>query len=102
MSEAVKELEDENNPVNVFFNDHLVVDTAPMTYIEKGSLYDLYKDWSQKTHNYTLSAARFSSCVFRRFHKHTPKQCFHQETKKRIWRNIRYISDPDKEISWQE
>jgi len=100
MRDALEELENENNPVNVFFNDYMLVEMD--SYIEKGELYEYYKTWCEKTKNYTLSSARFSSCVFKKFHKNTPKTARIAENGKRIWKNIRYSSDKASEIKWQE
>lgn len=103
MKEAVEELENENNPVNLFFDEH--IETVIGSEIEKGDLYEKYKEWCSLTKNFTLSSARFSSCLFKKYHKFTPKDTKNMETFKRIWRNIRYIGfktakAPDK--GWQE
>jgi hypothetical protein len=58
--------------------------------IEKGELFDKYKKWAENTKNFTLSQARFASCVFKHFHKVTPKNTKDLTTKKRIWRNLQY------------
>ena len=106
MKEAVEELENDNNPVNVFFNEYITVHTDTHTYIEKGELYEHYKRWTEKTKNFPLSSARFASCVFRRFHKSTSKNCQHPETRKRIWRCLKYNDNQNttegQQVSWQE
>ena len=103
MKDAVEELENENNPVNIFFDEHVVIEMG--THLEKGELFDRYKEWCDKTKNYTLSSARFSSCVFKRFNRVTPKTCQHVDTKKRIWRNLKYIyekQEGQERLDWTE
>jgi hypothetical protein len=100
----VQELEDENNPSNLFFDEH--VEEEMGSYIEKGELFEKYSAWATKTKNYTLSSARFSTAVFKKFHKNTPKTTSHPETHKRIWRNIKYVhfktTQVKNEINWQD
>lgn len=89
MREAIQELEDENNPVNGFFQEHLEIVFGGE--VEKGDLYDKYKSWAVKSTTYILSKARFASCVYKKYHKETPKDTQNMNTKKRIWRNLRYV-----------
>lgn len=91
MREAVKELEDENNPVNLFLEENIIIDVSANFYIEKGDLYERYISWAIKTNNYKLSLARFSSCVYKKFHKETPKNA-RIDSGKRIWRNLKFIN----------
>lgn len=100
MRDAVKELEDDNNPVNMFFQEHIEIVMGD--YIEKGELFERYKEWSERTRNYVLSLARFSSCVHKRFHKETPKDT--SLNGKRIWRNLKYVhfKDHKEPIEWQK
>lgn len=105
MRNAVKELEDENNPVNVFFEEHITPDVSDDFYIEKGDLYDKYISWTIKTNTGRLSLARFSVCVFKKYHSFTTKKArLEGGSGKRIWRNLKYIdsklSQPD--LGWQE
>lgn len=104
MREAVEELEDENNPSNLFFSEH--IDIVLGEYIEKGELYERYKEWTFKTKNYALSSARFSSTVFKKYHKQTPKDTQHQDSRKRIWKNLKYVQFKTgivpQEINWQD
>ena len=87
--EALEDLEDANNPANVFFRDH--VEIAMNEYIEKGELFNHYKRWSEENKQWTLSAAMFSNAVFKAFHKTTPKKT-NLPNGKRIWKNIRYVN----------
>ena len=103
MKEAVQELEDDNNPSNVFFREHIEVKMN--AYIEKGELFDKYKAWSEKNKQYTLSSAMFSNSVYKNFHKQTPKKA-HLQDGRRIWRNLVYIENKQapkpQEIQWQD
>lgn len=105
MREAVKELEDENNPVNIFFEEHIVVDLSGNKYIEKSNLYELYKKWCFETNNFTLSKARFASCVFKTYSKSTPKDSRLNNNGSRVWKNLSYIDNKNQQgqpISWQD
>lgn len=107
MAEAVQELENENNPSNLFFDEHIEIEFD--SYIEKKDLFEKYKSWCILTKNFTLSKERFASCVYKRFHKETPKDARYSEgLRPRIWKNIRYVhfkQAPIKEeakISWMD
>jgi len=105
MREAVEELENENNPVNLFFDEYVVVENG--TWIEKSDLFDKYKMWCERTKNFTLSKNRFASCVYKKYHKHTPKQIRLSSGKRAwIWKNLKYIDVPQgqggQEVGWQE
>jgi putative DNA primase/helicase len=89
MIEAIQELEDENNPVNIFFNEHIEISLG--SELEKGDLFDKYKRWAENSKNYALSKARFGACLYKKFHKETPKDTSNINTHKRIWRNLRYV-----------
>lgn len=101
---AIQELEDENNPVNIFFKER--IEKCFDEEIEKGFLYDKYKEWCFETKNYTLNKARFAACIYKKYHKETPKDTQNLSTRKRIWRNIKYIdikSLPNQtDIGWQQ
>ena len=90
VKEAVQDLEDANNPSNVFLRDHIevVLDTS----IEKGELYNKYKQWSEENKQYTLTAAMFSNVVHKQFHEATPKKATDYLTGKRVWRNLQYVN----------
>lgn len=101
MKDAVQELEDGNNPINLFMEEHL--EKYIGSHIEKGDLYNKYKQWANETNNFPLSLARFSTCIYKKFNKETPKDA-RLTGGKRVWRNIRYIdfkSQPIKDIGWQ-
>lgn len=103
MRDAVEELENDNNPVNLFFDEHVVIEMGAT--LEKGELYDRFKEWAVKNNNYQLSGSRFASCVFKRFHKQTNKNLRMPNNGKRIWRNLKYIyekQDGSQQVDWQE
>lgn len=91
MKEAVKELEDLNNPTNIFFEDFIEVDIGENVYIEKGELYKYYKDWCMKNGHGFITISRFSESVYKKFSKVTPKTTSLPSTGKRIWRNLKYV-----------
>jgi putative DNA primase/helicase len=89
MREAVQELEDENNPVNGFFEEHIVLVMGEE--IDKAELYEKYKTWNESTKNYTLSKQKFAQCVFKKYHKTTPKDSRQPNNGKRVWKNLSYV-----------
>lgn len=106
MLAAVKELEDINNPTNIFFEDHVEIEIGDHVHIEKGVLYDYYKAWAMKSGHGYLTLARFSETVYKKFSKVTPKTTNLVTTGKRIWRNLRYVDQKGEAqgevIQWQE
>jgi putative DNA primase/helicase len=105
MKNALKELEDENNPASPFFYDHLEIEEG--AFIEKGELYDYYYAWAKKNGMYILSSALFSTALFKKYSAHTPKDTQHPQTRKRIWRGIKYVADKSREpikqqVQWQD
>lgn len=97
MREAVEELENENNPVNIFFREHIEIEFDG--YIEKSNLYENYIRWCKKTNNFKLSKERFASCVFKKFHKETPKSArLSDGTRPWVWRNLKLINEL--ELKW--
>lgn len=103
MKDAVKELENENNPTNLFFEEH--IDIVMGTEIEKGELFEKYKQWCDKNKQYSLSNARFSIAVYKHFKTYTPKDTQNPDSKKRIWRNIQYVNIKShvvkEDINWE-
>ncbi len=104
MRDAVRELEDENNPVNDFFRENIEKDVSGNSYIEKQELFTKYKHWCIENKQYNLSSIRFSICVYKRYHKETPKDARLPGNGPRIWRNIKYIETNVKKqnIGWQD
>lgn len=103
MREAVEELENENNPVNLFFEEFIKTESG--TYIEKGELFEYYKRWAEEAHHYTLSKARFASCLYKKYYRNTTKNARLPNGGKRIWTNIKYIGNGEhkgESVQWQE
>lgn len=102
--DAVQELEDENNPSNLFFEEHIEISMG--SWVEKGELFKRYQEWCNKTNNYALSTPRFSVAVYKKFSLQTPKHGQDAHTGKRIWKNIKYVpfkSDiKAQEIVWED
>lgn len=92
MKEAVKDLEDENNPINLFFRENIKTNVIGGKYIEKGELFKRYKEWSELNKQLTLPAAKFSNIFYKNFSKFTPKSA-HLPDGKRIWRNLEFINN---------
>lgn len=105
MRDAVQELEDENNPINMFFEEHVLIDMGSL--IDKATMFDKYKLWCEKTKNFTLSKARFASCLFKKYHKYTPKQCRRSDGNRAwVWKNLNYVefkgTPEGVQVAWQE
>lgn len=101
MIKAIEELENENNPSNLFFNEHIEIIMG--SFIEKGDLYKKYKQWSDDTKNYALSENRFSNALYKKFSFNTSKNARLEGGGKRIWRNLKYVGfkdDNKQEICW--
>ncbi len=107
MREAVDELEDENNPCNLFFREHIEVDLSEGTYIEKSELFRKFIDWCVKYEQKRLSHITFSRSLIKKFSKYVDKDSRLTGNGARIWRNIRYVDNKNmqpvkQEINWQD
>jgi len=104
MANAVEELENENNPSNLFFDEHIEIEMG--AYIEKGELFQKYQEWCRKTNNYILSTARFSTAIYKKYINQTAKNARLDNSGKRIWKNIKYVHFKSEmikeEINWQD
>jgi putative DNA primase/helicase len=104
MKNAVQELKDENNPSNLFFDEHIEIEMG--AYIEKGEMYQKYTEWAGRTKNYALSQNRFSTAVYKKYQAQTPKHGQLKDGGKRIWKNIKYVhfksETKAQEISWDD
>ncbi len=89
MRDAIEELENDNNPSNLFFEEHIEIMMGQ--FITKSDLFDKYKIWADKTKNYALRESRFSSAVYKKFINQTPKNARLENGGKRIWKNIKYV-----------
>lgn len=102
MIRAVEELENENNPTNLFFDEHIEISMG--SFLEKGDLYKKYTQWSEDTKNYALSENRFSNSLYKKFSCQTPKNARLETGGRRIWKNLRYTyfkNDDKQELSWE-
>lgn len=101
IKEAVKILEDENNPVNLFFEEHIEIEMN--SFVEKGDLYEKYCGWCVRNNNGKLSKAHFSTCIHKKYYKQTTASAQHPQTRKRIWWNIKYVEFKTVEpMKWDE
>lgn len=87
--EAIEELENENNPSNLFFEEHIEISMGAET--EKGELFERYKKWAGTNENWVLNSAKFSMAVYKKYKAQTPKKAQSVSTRKRVWRNIKYV-----------
>lgn len=92
MKDAVSDLREESNPTEIFFKDHVVIDVADGTEIEKGELFNQYIKWCNANIQYKLSSVKFAQVVYRKYSSYTPKNVKNHMTQKRIWRNIRLVN----------
>ena len=97
MKEAIEELRDESNPIDVFFRDHIESNLQGNFQVEKNIVYEKYCKWCLSNGNKSLSSIRFGQAIYQKYSKFTDKktQCF--STGKRVWKNLRYIEDKGKE-----
>lgn len=106
IKEAVKDLEDDNNPSNRFFEEHLIFENG--SYEEKNKLFDKYSNWCNSTNTYRLSNILFGKCILKKFPR-IEKSSRLPGNGPYIWRNLKYVEfkhsepeiDKDKEIQWQ-
>lgn len=107
MRDAVQELENDNNPSYIFFEEHIEIDMDERVYTEKGEMYEKYKRWTQKTNNYALTLPRFCNVLFKRYHKNTPKNCRLPDNGKRVWKHLKYVEvkgnyEKQEIVNWQD
>lgn len=106
MKDAIEELREESNPVEVFFKETIEASLGNDYFIiPKTELYERYKQWSiQMNQQYCLSAIKFSQAVYRKYSKYTPKDSKDTDGK-RVWRNLKYKSTvtppPQENIEWE-
>lgn len=92
MTDAVSELREESNPVEVFFREHIKTDVSrDGIEAEKGDLYNKYVHWCRINGNAPMAANKFSSSVYRKYSKFTPKNIKNNDLQKRVWKNLVYI-----------
>lgn len=106
MSEAIRELREESNPTEIFFRENLEVDKINKVFIEKGELYQKYRQWSLDNNQYVLSAVKFGKAVFTKYNRYTEKNSM-VEGGVRVWRNLKYkdngvMAQTQEAIGWQD
>jgi P4 family phage/plasmid primase-like protien len=90
MNDAVQELENENNPCNVFFDEHIEISFGDEC--DKSELFNHYKNWSDNNKQYAVSHVVFSRNLYKVFHKETPKQARSLYGRRSyVWKNIKYV-----------
>lgn len=98
MKEAVEELREDSNPIDVFLRESIVINTTSKCEVVKSELYDRYKTWANKImpDNAVISIIKFNKCVYRKFSKSTEKDSQSFITGKRIWKNLSYNEGQNK------
>lgn len=107
MKDAIEELREESNPVEVFFKEFIIVDMNTDCHIEKGELYEKYRQWSiQMNQQYSLSAIRFGRAVCQKYARYVQKDYRLPNGGPRAWKNLRYkdsfMALPQKDLAWDE
>lgn len=106
MREAVQDLEDENNPAHLFFQEHVTTDVSEGTYVEKSDLFNKYRSWCVENGQRVLTHIMFSRCVIKKYVKLVDKDSRLSGNGARIWRNIKYVpfksGEVKQEVNWQE
>lgn len=111
--EALEELRDESNPVDVFFKECIEVDVSGKEEITKQDLYILYRKWCYVNGNAKMANNKFGTAVYQKYSKYTPKNTMSHILMKRVWKNLKYTANvaqyqkvneyaKGEEISWQE
>lgn len=94
MVDAIEELREESNPVEIFFKQTIVIDVSGNCEIEKQDFYDRYCQWCRTNGNAPMANNKFGATVYGKYGKYTPK-----DTKsatgsyKRVWKNLKYIGE---------
>lgn len=105
MKDAIEELREESNPVDVFFKENILVDTESNCYITKAELYERYRSWAIKDNQqFALSSIKFAKVVCNKYARVTEKKS-QLSTGERIWRNLKFktnVLPPQENLSWQD
>lgn len=106
MVDAILELREESNPIEIFFKENIVTDVSGNAEIVKSDIYKLYTDWCKINGNVPMSSIKFGQFVYQKYSKFTPKNA-RGSTGNRplVWRNLRLINHnipQGQEIEWQE
>lgn len=87
--EAIEDLRDESNPVDVFFRETIVKDISIGIYTEKIELYNKYFEWCRNNGNAPMSAIKFNKAVYQKYSKFTEKKS-QLDDGRRVWRHLKY------------
>lgn len=104
MTDAIQDLREESNPVDVFFKETIKIDIVKdRSRIEKGDLYIKYVEWCKENGNSALSNIKFGTMVYQKYNKYTEKKSQDPITGKRVWKNLAYINiAPKEELQWKD
>lgn len=104
IKEAIEELREESNPVDIFFKENIEIDLINNSEITKEDLYEKYKEWCVSNGNAPMANNKFGQTVYLKYSKYTPKNTMSHRLMKRVWKNLRYINGPQEgeSIQWQE
>lgn len=106
MSDAIEELREESNPVEIFFKDNIKIDVSGGFEIEKKELYEKYILWCKSNGNAPMANNKFGSVVFTKYAKYTPKKTTSSITGNRVWKNLRWINTnvvpKGEQVQWQD
>lgn len=106
MTDAISELREESNPVEVFFEEFIETDVKSNCELEKNSLYEKYIKWCDDNGFGKMSIINFGKAVYHKYSKYTPKKSQSSITRKRVWRNLKYvvnINQPQgQDIQWHD
>ena len=103
MTDAIEELREESNPIDVFFKETIQVQISDSNKIDKSDLYKIYCDWCKENGNAPLSGIKFGQYVYQKYSRFTPKKAQDSITGRRIWRNLRLIKeDVSQEIDFKD
>lgn len=103
MTDAIEELREESNPVDIFFRENIATDVMGSAEIEKQDLYIKYVDWCKTNGNAAMANNKFGATVYSKYSKYTPKTTSNAQTGKRVWKNLKYKEVKHGEVvqGWQ-
>lgn len=105
MVDAITELRQESNPVDIFFSEWVETDVSGNVELPKEEIYKKYQDWCAINGNSPLANNKFGAMVYRKYSKFTPRNTMSHRLMKRVWKNLKLINHnevTDQEISWQD
>lgn len=103
MVDAIEELREESNPVDIFFKENIVIDVNERCEVDKQELYEKYAQWCKDNGNAPMAKNKFGTIVYGKYSKFTPKDVkSFTGSYRRVWKNIRYIDKPlPEELQWK-